>query len=225
MNANLTLVKKNIELACRHYGRDSSTVRLLAVSKTQPSTKIRELILSGQSEFGESYAQEMITKARELSYALVRWVFVGPLQSNKIARIVEIASEIQSLSSEKHVRYVARYAKEFGKTPYPVFLEVNAGNEEQKHGFPQDEVGGVARTISDEFPELDLRGIMAVPPFTYQDQTSGDTVPQLYLQLRQLAEGIGKGELSLGMSGDMKIAIAAGSTCVRIGTALFGPRN
>jgi len=199
-------------------------VRLIAVSKGQGTAQIAHLHALGQREFGENYLDELTTKTSTLAASDIRWVFIGKLQSNKIQRIVQLAAEIQSIASVKHARYVARYAAEFGKVPYPVFVEVNLEGEASKGGIPVKEAETVCREIAASHPELDVRGLMCIPPAQYSDESARGTVPDAYCELAAIARRCGRGELSLGMSGDLDIALAAGSTCVRIGRALFGER-
>jgi len=199
-------------------------VRLIAVSKGQSPEKIRALYVEGQREFGENYLDELEHKADALSALKdLKWVFIGQLQSNKIQRIMKVATEIQTVASEKHARYIARYATELDKAPYPVFIEINC-DEEQKGGATRQEALNVARFIQRECPGIRLRGLMAVPPSQFTDAIVKD-IPPLYQDLVQLAHSIGEGELSLGMTADRGIALAAGSTCLRIGRALFGARS
>jgi len=202
--------------------------RLIAVSKGQPVEKIRDLYLRGQREFGENYVQELEQKAASLADLKdIRWVFIGALQSNKIQRIVRVASEIQVASSEKHLRYIARLAGEAGKIPFPVFIEVNAADEASKGGARATDVSPLA-ALAATLPGISLQGIMAIPPAEIDDALyagAGKGPPRLYLDLRQLADATGMGKLSLGMSGDYKTALAAGSDCVRIGRSLFGERR
>jgi pyridoxal phosphate enzyme (YggS family) len=192
--------------------------RLIAVSKGQSEAKIRDLYARGQREFGENYFQELEAKAAALADLKdLRWIFIGQLQSNKIQRIVRLAAEIQTAASEKHLRYIDRYAAEAGKVPYPVYIEVNAGDESTKAGVAVDEALALVQA-GKTMPNLEIEGLMAIPP--------GDVVdPGLYALLRQLADQAGNGKLSLGMSGDYREALAAGSDCVRIGRSLFGARQ
>jgi pyridoxal phosphate enzyme (YggS family) len=212
-----------IDQAAKAAGRSPAEVRLLAVSKTHPPAAISDLYELGQRAFAENYAQELAAKAEALA-ALpdLRFEFIGTLQSNKLALIVRTAAAIQSLGSERHARLLARHVKDLGRAPYPVHLLVNAGDEATKSGLARGEVEAVARVITAELPELRLRGVMAIPP-PLPPGSAG--VPPLYRELRALASRVGDGELSLGMSGDLAAAIAAGAGCVRIGTALFGARG
>ena len=214
-----------IENFANDCGRDPRSVRLIAVSKTKPAEDIERVYRQGQREFGENYADELIEKAQTLAHLTdIHWVFIGQLQSNKIKRIVASAHEIQTIASEKHARYVDRYAQEYGKTRFPIYICVNAGDEDQKQGVALTDVAALAAFIGTKCPHLELQGIMAIPPATYADK-SCTVVPDLYRTLRERAHSVGKGKLSLGMSGDLRIAIAAGSDTVRIGTAIFGDRG
>lgn len=197
---------------------------MLAVSKGQPAEKIRTLFELGQRRFGENYTQELLEKAQTLHDLPLKWVYIGHLQSNKIRRLVEVTDEIQTVDSLRHAQKIASAAREFGKTPFPIMLEVNAGMEEGKSGLPMHGALELAAEIQQDLPELKVRGIMAIPPSQYQDESYQD-VPALYLDLRSLADNVGDGILSLGMSGDLRLAIEAGSDIVRIGTALLGSRN
>ena len=197
-------------------------VRLIAVSKGQAPDKIRALYEDGQREFGENYVEELEEKSESLrDLKDLRWIFIGTVQSNKIQRIMRRAAEIQTLASEKHVRFVSRYADELGLAPYPVFLEVNC-DPGKKGGIGINDAGSLSNSIEIKYPSLRLLGLMAIPPAQYSDATCGGNIPPLYQQLALAARSVGAGQLSLGMSGDMQIALDAGSNCLRIGRALFG---
>lgn len=220
--ASLARILAEIAAVARAQGRDPASVRLLAVSKAQPPAAIRALYAAGHRDFGENYAQELAAKAAALAdLPDLRFHFIGALQANKLALIARTAVAVQSLGSERHARLLARHVAELGKAPYPVHLLVNAGNEATKSGVRLDAALPLARLIKNELPALHVRGVMAVPPPLADGH--GDT-PPLYRQLRELADQVGDGDLSLGMSSDLGPAVAAGSNCVRIGTALFGAR-
>ncbi len=201
--------------------------RLLAVSKGQTPDKIRALYERGQREFGENYLQELEVKAAALADLTdLHWVFIGQLQSNKIQRIVAVADEIQTAASEKHLRYIDRWARDAGKARYPVFLEVNAGQEGTKAGVEPTGVPALAE-LAGAMTGISLLGVMAIPPADIRDELyvlSGTPPPKLFLSLRLLADAVGMGKLSLGMSADYRTALAAGTDCVRIGRSLFGER-
>jgi len=224
-----TTIAKIARLAA-DVSRADSDIRLLAVSKTVPADAIRKAYEIGLREFAENYADELVEKAALLGdLQNLRWVFIGQLQSNKIQRIVRVADEIQSVATEKHARYIERYAREFAKHDFPVWIVVNAGDESTKQGCALSELPDLSAFIAKNCPHLKLQGIMAIPPVEYSDKAwenaNRETIPELYQRLRQAASMTGCGKLSLGMSGDLNLAIAVGSDCVRIGTAIFGERK
>ncbi len=196
---------------------------LLVVTKGHSSEPIRVLFDLGQKSFGENYAQELLSKSEDLKDLPIAWIFIGHLQSNKIRKIVSVAAEIQTVGTLRQAEQIARAAEELAKVPYPIWIEVNADQEESKHGCPMDEVVSLAEAIQLN-PRLHLRGLMAIPPSVYQDEDFTE-VPELYHRLRKLCDKVGEGRLSLGMSGDLSLAIRAGSNLVRIGTRILGPRQ
>jgi len=218
----LEIIKSKIAAFADQYD-SKQEIQLLAVSKTQPAEVVSKLHKESRHvSFGENYIQELEEKATQLKHLPIEWHFIGKLQSNKISRLVEICKCIQTVESEKHARYVAKYAKEFNKAPFPIYIAVNAGQEAQKSGVPLSQVPKLALII-EQLPELKLEGIMAIPPVHYSDENY-EFPPELYQQLAALAKTTGKGKLSLGMSQDLKLAIQSGSSYVRIGRAIFGER-
>ncbi len=194
------------------------------MSKGQPAEKVRAMYELGIHEFGENYAQEMLAKAEALKDLPLRWVFLGHIQSNKIRRIVSVASEIQALDDLRHARMISEAAVALGKTPYPVYISVNAGEESQKSGVSFEGLPAFAAEIQRDLPALAVQGVMAVPPFTYSDLSFKGELPAIYRSLREASRTIGSGKLSLGMSDDLLMSVTAGSDGVRIGRALFGDR-
>lgn len=224
--ANLQGVRTTISAACKALNRPEP--RLIAVSKTHSPADIVAAWQAGQHDFGENYGQELAQKRAALAaYKDLHFVFIGRLQSNKIKAIVRDADEIQSLADIRHARLIAKAAAESGRAPYPVYYLVNPGDEPTKDGLRLAELTAFHRQVVAELPELAPQGIMAIPPpLTAADENlSSVKPPPLYQQLRQLASATGRGLLSLGMSDDLQAALAAGSDCVRIGTAIFGRRR
>lgn len=216
------LVRRQIALSCAGVGRSPASVRLMAVTKGKSPKAISDLIACGHSDFGENYAQELLAKAKLLP-STVRWSFIGRLQGNKIAKIVASADEIHSLASLRHAALISEHAKRLEKTPYPVFIAVNAANEASKDGVASKEAVQFARELAACHPELSVQGIMAIPPRELA-RAGGSEAKRLYQDLRKLADQIGSSLLSLGMSSDYELAIACGSDIVRIGEALLGKR-
>lgn len=218
-------IRNKMSSTAQNSGRDINGIRLIAVSKKQSVDKIQDAYSTGIRDFGENYAQELKIKSEYFNLPDIRWVFIGQLQSNKLKMIVTHASEIQALNSLKHASLIETYAKEQSKCPYPVWINVNCENEASKGGVHLKDVEEFAHQILTTLPGLKLMGIMAIPPKTYQDSEKSSEIPDIYLQLRAIANGIGEGRLSLGMSGDMGLAIKAGSDVIRIGSDLFGKRD
>lgn len=219
-------VIKSIEAAAAVVKRNPKSIRLLAVSKTKSAAEIRLIYAAGQRDFAENYSDELIKKAAELTDLKdLNWVYIGQLQSNKIQKLLSVCSEIQTVASEKHARYIERYVSEQHGKAFPVWIHVNVGDEEQKFGIDLNEVDQLSHFISEACPHLQLQGLMAIPPAIYQDASYPNEVPELYHKLRTTADKAGLGKLSLGMSSDLNMAIKAGSDCVRIGTAIFGART
>ncbi len=216
-------IRKRIADACHRCGREPASVKLIAASKAQTPTRIAELHALGQKFFGENYAVELIKKTAELPSS-IEWSYIGQLQSNKIKRIMGAAHEIQSVASLKHVRLIAQYAEELAKAPYPIFLELNIPNDTTKAGLAFGELDRLVEQILTQYPQLALQGIMAVPPQRFANHWDSEG-EALYRNLRKLADGVGAGQLSLGMSADLEHAIACGSDILRIGSALMGART
>lgn len=230
LSEQIRSIKEKISGYLSQAGRPANAVRLVAVSKTFSAEKIQEAYELGIRDFGENYTDELIKKHEQLAHLRdIHWVFIGQLQSNKIQKIIRVADEIQSIASEKHARYIERYAEECGKNNFPVWLNVNAGDEDSKQGLRLEQVPQLAKFITEQCPHLSLQGLMAIPPAFYSDAqlraSSPTPIPDLYITLRRLASTVGQGKLSLGMSNDLAIAILAGTDCVRIGSAIFGSRS
>lgn len=204
-----------MDAACRRAGRDPSSVTLLAVSKGQPIEAIEAAARAGQRFFAENYAQELERKVAALR-GDVRWHFVGGLQRNKVSKIVGLAVMIQTLDREPLAAEIDRRAAAAGIVQ-EVLVQVNIGSEAQKSGVTPDALGDLVARVN-ALPRVRCRGLMAIPPL--------DDEPRPHFRaLRDLAASHGLGELSMGMSSDFEAAIEEGATMVRVGTAIFGPRN
>ena len=192
-------------------------VRLVAVSKTQPASAIREAYAAGLRDFGENYAQEWRDKADALQdLAELRWHFIGALQTNKVKYLAGRVAAIHTLDRPELARELSRRFQAKGAVAR-VYLEVNVAGEATKSGCPPEDapaLAGAARAL----PAIELVGVMGIPP------PDEDPRPH-FRRLRELSDRLGLAGLSIGMSADWRVAIEEGSTCVRIGTAIFGARG
>lgn len=220
----LTTARSRIDAACARVGRDPGEVELLPVSKTHPSEDVREAHAWGAVRFGESRPQELEAKASALADLGVGWVFIGHLQSNKAKVVADLAVEFQALDSLKLAEVLDRRMQVLGRR-LPVLVQVNSSGEGTKFGFTPDEVPGTVRELL-ALDGLDVRGLMTLAANT-DDQgvvrACFTTMTDLRSRLRD-EHGGGFDSLSMGMSGDYELAVECGSTCVRLGTTIFGPR-
>jgi pyridoxal phosphate enzyme (YggS family) len=192
-------------------------VTLVAVSKTHPAEAIREAYAAGLRDFGENYAQEWREKADALQdLADLRWHFIGGLQTNKVKYLAGRVAAIHTLDRPELAREISRRFQAKGATAR-VFLEVNTGGEATKSGCAPEDAPALAEAAR-SLPALELAGLMGIPP------PGEDPRPHFRL-LRALRDRLGLTGLSIGMSADWRIALEEGSTCVRIGTAIFGERG
>ena len=224
---NFLNLKESLQSLCKKYSHNLSQLNFIAVSKGQDFSKISHLFQeTGHNYFAESYLNEFQEKynlAQEKNLNL-RWSFIGSLQSNKIHKIVKIADEIQSLYTLKHARYINRYAGEYNKRPFPVFIQINFANEANKSGTTFDKAKELANFITKDMKNLELKGLMFIPPKEFSSFHKDKSL-KLYKTMKDQSKEIGIGELSLGMSNDLELAIASHTNYVRIGTALFGKRE
>ncbi|WP_243338769.1 YggS family pyridoxal phosphate-dependent enzyme [Anaeromyxobacter soli] len=191
-------------------------VTLVAVSKTQPAAAIREAYAAGQRDFGENYAQEWREKAEALTdLAELRWHFIGGLQTNKVKYLAGRVAYVHTVDREELARELSRRFAQKGAVAR-VFLEVNTGGEASKAGCAPREAPALAAAIR-ALPAVELVGVMGIPP------PDDDPRPH-FRALRALRDGLGLAELSMGMSGDWRVAVEEGATFVRVGTAIFGVR-
>jgi pyridoxal phosphate enzyme (YggS family) len=215
---NLHDIRKNIPSGCT----------LIAVSKTQPPEKILEAYQAGQRVFGENRAQELASKAKELP-ADIEWHMIGHLQTNKVKYIAPVVSLIHSVDSPKLLEEIDRQAQKV-KRVIPCLLQVHIAEEDTKFGFsPEEIVSFIDSNDWIKLANIEVRGLMGMATFTDDEaqlRREFRTLKSLYdrLKARSLPDRVSMRELSMGMSGDYKLAIEEGSTMVRIGTAIFGER-
>jgi pyridoxal phosphate enzyme (YggS family) len=215
-------IQKNIAVASGKAGRKPDEIELLAVSKTQPVEAIREAFQAGITHFGENKVQEARGKIEELGRGT--WHLIGHLQSNKAKDVVRLFDSIDSVDRLDLATEINHRADAFGKTQN-VLLQVNIAGESTKFGCAPDAARTLAEAINN-LPRLSLRGLMTIAPYAPDPEKSRPHFAGLRL-LRDKLEadtGLQLPVLSMGMSGDFAVAIEEGSTCVRIGTALFGER-
>jgi pyridoxal phosphate enzyme (YggS family) len=222
-SVRLSEVNSRIFDACQRFGRNPGEITLLAVSKRHPVTAIREAAGCGQRHFGENFVQEALEKIEALRGLDIVWHFIGHLQSNKTRAAAENFAWVHSLDREKIARRLSDQ-RPFHAPPLNVCLQVCLEEEPGKGGVMPEQIPALAATVAG-LPRIRLRGLMAIPP------PADDFALQrgYFRRLRELfdelkAAGLQIDTLSMGMTGDMEAAVAEGSTILRIGTALFGPR-
>ncbi|MBM4443223.1 MAG: YggS family pyridoxal phosphate-dependent enzyme [Candidatus Rokubacteria bacterium] len=214
----LMRVRERIAAAAARAGRRPDDVLLIAVSKTMAVERVREAIEAGASALGENRVQEAKAKVAVLGHP-VPWHLIGQLQTNKVKDALATFDVIQTVDRLELARELEKRASASGR-PIDVFIEVNVASEPQKAGFAPDAVGAALEALGD-LPHLKVRGLMAIPPAV---ERAEDARPAFRV-LRALAEKHRLGELSMGMSGDFEVAVEEGATVVRVGTAIFGPRQ
>jgi PLP dependent protein len=229
ISENLAVVRERMDQAALRAGRPSGEIGLMAVSKTQPPDRIREAYDAGQRLFGENRVQEFAGKAdalRDLHAA--EWHMIGHLQTNKAAKTAELFRVVDSVDSLKLAEKLDMAARNLGKK-LDVLIEINVGGEAAKSGVAPDSpaLDELLRAAA-RLNALVFRGLMTVPPFTDDPEEARP----YFRKLRELRDtiavrklpGVAMDQLSMGMSHDFEVAIEEGSTCVRVGTAIFGER-
>ena len=227
---NVAAVRERIARAAARVRRNPDSITLMAVSKTVEPARIREAYAAGIRVFGENRVQEFAEKAPALAgLQEAEWHLIGHLQSNKAKKAVELFTAVDSVDSLRLAEKLNQAAQQAGKA-LSVLIEIKVGEEESKSGMPADspELEGLLRGMQ-QFTHLRVRGLMTVPPFTEDPEGARPYFRMLRdlrdsIALRKLP-GLGMDVLSMGMSHDFEVAIEEGSTCVRVGTAIFGARH
>jgi pyridoxal phosphate enzyme (YggS family) len=217
-------VLDRIATACARVGRDPAAVTLLAVSKTVPADALRDAVAAGLDLLGENRVQEGFAKAPEVPGA--RWHLVGPLQSNKARRALEVFESIESVDSVELAQRLDRLVRELRPgAPYPVLLQVNVDVDPAKAGFEVAQLEGAVEAIG-ACDGLDVRGLMTIGRLVSAPEAARPTFRSLRATAERLrASGAPIGaELSMGMTDDFEVAVEEGATIVRVGRALFGER-
>ena len=225
---NLLNIKNEIKKIAKECGRDPNTIQLIAVSKTKPVEQITEAINAGQLAFGENYVQEGIEKIQYFEKNMPNndliWHFIGPLQSNKSKLVAEHFDWMHTIDRFKIAQRLSDQRPNH-MAKLNVLIQVNISQEASKSGVKPEEVTDLVKQIV-ALPNLNLRGLMAIPEI----ENDYDKQLNVFTKMQQLLHSLQKNypfmdTLSMGMSGDMPAAINAGSTMVRIGTAIFGARQ
>jgi pyridoxal phosphate enzyme (YggS family) len=219
----LAQVRMRIAQAATAAGRDPTSIRLLAVSKTHPIADLEAALAAGQTAFGESYLQDVLPKIEAIGER-AEWHFIGPIQSNKTR---QIASHFAWVHSVDRLKIAQRLSEQrpAGVPPLNVCLQVNTSGETTKRGVSPDETRSLAKAVA-ALPHLRLRGLMTIPARAQDIKQQRQPFAQLRRLLEQLnANGFELDTLSMGMSNDLEAAITEGATLVRIGSAIFGPRS
>jgi pyridoxal phosphate enzyme (YggS family) len=226
---NIAKIRERMKRAAARAGRRMNEIALMAVCKTHPVEKIREAFAAGQRLFGENRVQEFAGKAPQVSgLEGATFRMIGHLQSNKAKPAAELFDGVDSVDSRKLADRLNAAAESLGKT-LDILIEINVGGEEAKSGLmpTSPELDEILTHVS-EWRSLRLRGLMTIPPFTEDPEGARP----YFRQLRELRDamarrnlsGVTMEQLSMGMSHDFEVAIEEGSTCVRVGTAIFGER-
>ncbi len=219
-------IRENIRSVKEKRGIEHE-IKIIAVSKTFPPEAIEEVYKAGIKEIGENRYQEAIKKINELKDFDINWHFIGTLQTNKIKKIMDSFSIIQSVSKTKHIEKIDDIAREKG-IKFPFLLEINIGEEKSKSGFLKEQLDEIFDFISKKDNIL-MKGFMTIPPYDPNPQNSR----KYFVQMREIYEkykpfssdNISVEELSMGMSEDYIVAVEEGATMVRIGRGIFGERR
>ena len=224
---NVAAIRENMAQAARAAGRDPKEILLCAATKMNDAEAVRQAVAAGVDCCGENRVQELMQKLPQGAYTGAPVHFIGHLQTNKVKQVVGAVDLIQSVDRLELLQCIQKEAAKQGLVQ-DILLEVNVGHEESKSGFSLEEASQMAAEMA-EYPNVRLRGLMAIPPIS---QKPGDNC-RYFAQMRNLFVDISAKKydnvsmdcLSMGMSDDYADAIAEGSTMIRVGTAIFGPRN
>jgi pyridoxal phosphate enzyme (YggS family) len=218
--ARIAVVRERIARAAAKVGRDPSRVKLVAVSKTHSAEMVRAAYDAGHRVFGENYVKELAKKADELA-ALegITWHFIGHLQRNKVKDVVRARAVVETVDSVRLAEELSKRSVAEGIVT-PCLVQVNVGGEAQKSGCEPSEAADVVTALRSH-EGVRVSGVMTVPPLFDDPEASRP----FFRALRELAEKLGLDDLSMGMTHDLEVAVEEGATIVRVGTAIFGPRE
>lgn len=222
--ARLQALRARISSACAAAGRDPAAVTLVAVSKGHGTAAIEAALATGQRVFGENRIGELAEKATALSAAAPVWHMIGSVQTNKVATLMEVAGLALVHSLDRVGLADALQARWRAREPLACLLEVAATGEREKHGVQPADAAPLLRHVQRACPALRVVGLMAMGPREGDPHPVFAAVAALRARLQQAA-GCSLPVLSMGMTGDLEAAVAAGSTMVRVGTGIFGERT
>lgn len=221
---NIVKLQERVRSSSQNCQFGNSDILVLAASKTRPPATLRMAFENGLHHFGENYLQEAVEKIHTLQDLPIVWHFIGPIQSNKTRAIAEHFDWVHSIERAKIARRLSEQRPR-GAAPLQVCIQVNVSHQDSKSGVSLEEVPSLARDIR-ALPNLQLRGLMAIPAPARDAQEQRSEFKAMRNALEQLQqEHPGADTLSMGMSNDLELAIAEGATIIRVGTALFGPRQ
>lgn len=227
ISENMRTVERQIETACAESGRQSGDVTLIAVSKTKPVEALQEAYAAGARDFGENKVQELLDKIPQLPKD-IRWHMIGHLQRNKVKYIIDKVYLIHSVDS---FRLAAEISKEAVKRNLTVniMIEVNVAGEESKFGVTVEETEQLVEKIA-KLPGICIKGLMTIAPFVENSEENREYFSKLKslsvdIMTKNIDNRIMGDDLSMGMTGDYKVAVEEGATYVRVGTGIFGERD
>jgi len=226
---NVAAVRERIAAAARGAGHRPEDITVMAVTKTQPADKILEAFNAGIRSFGENRVQEFQAKRARLTLSTAMFTLIGRLQSNKVNKAVELFSAIHSVDSLRLAERINSASERAGKMALPVLIEINTGDPAKAGLSPESPELDHLLHAAEHLHHVRIQGLMTVPPFTEDPESARPHFRRLRGLLDDIATrrlpGINMEMCSMGMSHDFEVAIEEGSTCVRIGTAIFGQRS
>lgn len=221
---NVAKVTQRVRLAAEKSQRNPAEIHILAVSKTRPAEDIRFAYQQGMTDFGENYLQEAQEKIESLADLELCWHFIGPIQSNKTRPIAALFQWVHSVDRLKIARRLSEQRPPH-LPPLNICLQVNISGERSKSGVTPDDLASLAADTA-RLPYMVLRGLMAIPAPSSDPRVQRQALVDMKALFDDLrVDHPSMDTLSMGMSADLEAAVAAGSTCVRIGTDIFGPRQ
>ncbi len=219
MSSPLETFRQELISTCIKSGRDPATVTLVAVSKKQSLNKIQEALKLGHFDFGENYIQEVLEKQQTMQNSEIRWHLIGPIQTNKINKIIGKFSLIHSVDSYETALEINKRAEK-NNLKIPILLQLNLADEETKSGQSKEDLLNDWENYK-SLKSLDIQGLMTMPPLLDDPEKTRPYFKELF----ELSKQLKLKHLSMGTSSDWKVAVEEGATLIRIGTAVFGERG